>query len=258
MSEDEGAASHRKRPRQAPDLDKAPVALWLVAIVALAAAAAVGYWVFGRDDPTPPSQGAALTIGDAATVLVTPAEAGGLVEQPEDAEVAVLTLDDADADAECVERLTELGLLAWDPLAGGTDDALARRVLVDGAGAALGHEVGPWSADDLEDVRDAVADCPEVPLSGEAGTGTAQLSVREPSSELGDDALVVDTTIVAEGSASTRTAAAEVWVRDDLSSTISRSGPVGSTGAAPVDDARLEALAAASDARLESALEQVS
>ncbi len=100
MSEGAEGSASRKRPRQAPDLDKAPLALWLVAIVALAAAAGVGYLVFGRDDPTPPSQGAALTIGDAAAVLITAAEAGGgLVEPAEDAEITVLTLADADTDA---------------------------------------------------------------------------------------------------------------------------------------------------------------
>jgi hypothetical protein len=262
MSDDGDRASSRKRARQAPDLDKAPIALWLTAIVALAAAAGVGYWVFGRDDPTPPSQGAALTIGDAADVLVTPAEAGpGLVEPPEDAEITVLSLADADAAAaaECVERLTDAGFLAWDPMAGGTDDALARRVLVSSAGAALSQEVGPWSADDLADVRDAVADCPEVPLSGGAGAGTARLSVRDPAGEVGDDAIWVDVAIATEGSGAVRAAAAEVWVRDDLSSAVARSGAAGTTaGAPPVDDARLGALVTASDARLETALESVS
>ena len=223
MSDGPDGSPSPKRARQAPDLDKAPVALWITAIVALAAAAGVGYWVFGRDDPMPPSQGAALTIGDAADVLVTVDEAGpGLVEQAEDVEVTTLSLADADpdSDSECVERLTDLGFLAWDPLAGGTDDALARRLLVSGAGAALSQEVGPWSADDLADVRDAVADCPEIPLAGEAGAGTARLSVRDPASEVGDDAVWIDVAIATEGSAATlRAAAAEVWVRDDLSST---------------------------------------
>jgi hypothetical protein len=259
MSDGADGASGRKRPRQAPDLDKAPLALWLVAIVALAAAAGVGYLVFGRDDPTPPSQGAALTIGDAGTVLITATEAGGgLVEQAEDAEITVLTLADADADDDCTDRLLGLGLLSWDPLAGGSDDALARRVLVDGAGASLSQEVGPWPADDLADVRDAVADCPEIALAGDAGTGTAQLSVRDPATELGDDTVVVDSVITTEGAATTRTTAAEVWVREGLHSTLARSTPAGAEGAAPVDDARLEALAAASDARLDAALEQVS
>ena len=261
MSDGADGSPSPKRARQAPDLDKAPVALWITAIVALAAAAGVGYWVFGRDDPTPPSQGAALTIGDAADVLVAVDEAGpGLVEQAEDVEVTALSLADADPDSECVERLTDLGFLAWDPLAGGTDDALARRVLVTGAGAALSQEVGPWSADDLADVRDAVADCPEIPLTGDAGAGTARLSVRDPAATVGDDAVWIDVAIATEGSAATlRAAAAEVWVRYDLSSTIARSGAAGATaGAPPVDDARIEALVTASDARLATALESVS
>ncbi len=131
-------------------------------------------------------------------------------------------------------------------------------MLVDGAGASLSQEVGPWSADDLAEVRDAVADCPEIPLSGEVGAGTAQLSVRDAAAELGDDTLLVEAAIVADDSATIRTTTAEVWVRDDLSSTIARSGPTGAAGAPPVDDARLAALATASDARLETALEQVS
>jgi hypothetical protein len=259
MSEGVGAEPGRKRSRQAPDLDKAPVALWLTAIVALALAAGVGYWVFGRDDPTPPSQGAALTIGDAADVLITVQEAGGgLVEQPEDAQVTVLTLADADPGSDCVERLTDLGLLAWDPLAGGSEDALARRALVTGSGAALSQEVDSWSGDDLADVRDAVTDCAEIALDGDAGTGTASLTVRGPAAEAGDDALLVEVAIATEGTATVRATTAEMWVRDGIAATIARSGPPGTAGAPPVDDARLEALVAASDARLQAALEQVS